>query len=179
MPYHLRSYPQTFLLFAFADSLKSAFTSKEKWKTKTDSKKSYLKYRRTAYYLRQKGYLKINCSPNGQNFLQITEKGQLELLLLKAQLQKSEIWDGKWRLVLFDIPEDSSNKRDELRRLLLKNNFVKLQASIYISPYSLNREAIIYLKNTGLINYIRIGRLEELDDDADLIKQFKLTKPNK
>ena len=49
-----------------------------------------------------------------------------------------------------------------------------MQASVYVSPYALNREAVEYLKETGLIEYIRIGRLEELDDDADLRKKFKI-----
>ena len=83
-------------------------------------------------------------------------------------------WDGKWRMVIFDIPEEASNERDQLRRLLLLNNFCKLQASVYISPHPINREAIDYLKETGLIKYIRFARIDELDDDKDLKKKFDL-----
>jgi hypothetical protein len=61
-----------------------------------------------------------------------------------------------------------------LRALLLKNNYYKLQDSVYINPYPLNREAIKYLKDTGLIEFIRIIRVDELDEDHDLKKRFGL-----
>jgi CRISPR-associated endonuclease Cas2 len=77
-------------------------------------------------------------------------------------------------MVIFDIPENASRERDQLRRLLLLNDFKKLQASVYISPYQINREAINYLKETGLIKYIRFARVDELDDDKDLKKKFNL-----
>ena len=75
---------------------------------------------------------------------------------------------------MFDIPEGSRDKRDKLRRLLQRSKFVKLQASVFISPFVLNREAISYLKRTGLIDYIRILRVDEIDDDKILRKHFSL-----
>ena len=75
---------------------------------------------------------------------------------------------------MFDIPKGTRGQRDKLRRLLKKADFFKLQASVYITPHPLNRDAVSYLKSTGLIGYIRMGRLEELDDDQDLKKHFKL-----
>jgi DNA-binding transcriptional regulator PaaX len=111
---------------------------------------------------------------NGERFVKITSKGQLELLVEKARAPLKGKWDGKWRLVLFDIPIAANKSRDKLRRLLKSNNFYKLQGSVFISPYPLNREAIIYLKATGLIEFIRILRVDEFDDDSKLKKHFKL-----
>jgi CRISPR-associated endonuclease Cas2 len=75
---------------------------------------------------------------------------------------------------MFDIPEDHRDKRDKLRRLLKRNNFIKLQASVFISPYALNKQAVEYLKETGLDEYIRILRVDAIDKDEDLKKKFKL-----
>ena len=175
MPYSLRSYSHTFLIFTFIDGIKSAFYSKNRWKA-SKRNGSYEQYRQTAYHLRRKGYLKIQTNPSGEKFLKLTKKGEIELLMTKTWLDKSRPWDGKWRMIIFDIPEGANEKRDKLRRLLRANDFIKLQASVYVSPYVLNRDAIVYLKKTGLIEYIRIGRLEELDDDADLARHFKLIK---
>jgi phenylacetic acid degradation operon negative regulatory protein len=104
----------------------------------------------------------------------LTDKGQLTALLQKAGIQKSPNWDGKWRVLVFDIPEGSRGKRDQFRALLKRHNFVKLQASVFISPYSLNQEAVQYLKQTGLIEFIRLMRVDEIDDDRELKKKFKL-----
>jgi len=113
-------------------------------------------------------------SKNGKKIIRLTSKGQLEILLQKAKLERPGVWDGHWRMVVFDIPEDNHKDRDRLRGLLKRNDFVMLQASVFISPYPLNREAIEYLKQTGLKDYIRIIRADELDDDSDLKKKFNL-----
>lgn len=113
-----------------------------------------------------------------ERFVQLTAKGKVEVLLIKARYAKAttEPWDGKWRMVIFDIPEATRDQRDILRVLLKQNGFFKLQASVFVHPHPLNREAIEYLKATGLIKYIRFARMEEIDDDADLRRAFKLHK---
>ena len=169
----LRIYPQSFLLFVFADALKSAFSLKNDWRPSKQFK-SYNNYRQTAYHLRRKGIVTISKNSLAERFLQLTKEGELELLLAKTWLKKPALWDGKWRIIIFDIPEEVNTVRDKLRRILLAKGCLKLQASVYISPYPLNRAAILYLKTSGLITFIRIGRLEELDDDSDLRKKFNL-----
>ncbi len=111
---------------------------------------------------------------NGNIVFALTEKGRLEALFEKAKIQKQEPWDGKWRLMIFDIPEKARHQRRLLRYLLRKNQFVKLQESVFISPYALNVEAIAYLKETGLNVYIRLLRVDQMDDDKDLCKKFGL-----
>lgn len=43
-------------------------------------------------------------------------------------------WDGRWRLVLFDVPESQYLLRDRLRRKLRSLAFGYLQRSVWISP---------------------------------------------
>ena len=123
--------------------------------------------------LQKRGLVKyINFKEN--RFIKLTKKGELEALLHKARLPQSGPWDGKWRLIIFDIPEEANVKRDQFRRILKANYFFKLQASVFISPHPLNREAITYLKQTGLIGYVRILRVDEIDEDVELKKHFNL-----
>jgi len=130
-------------------------------------------YTHAVWQMRKRGVVEVVNEKN-QRFLKITKKGQLQILLEKAKVKRQAKWDGKWRLLVFDIPEDFRDKRNHLRRLLRLNNFYKLQASVFINPYSLNREAIAYLKETGLIEFIRIMRVDEMDDDKKLRKLFHL-----
>ena len=53
-------------------------------------------------------------------------------------------------------PKERSKKRDQFRWLLKRHGFIKLQASVYISPYPISREAIEYLNKSVLMPYIRI-----------------------
>ena len=127
-----------------------------------------------AYYLAKKGLIKY-VDKNNQNFIKLTKKGQLEALLAKARMpEKPSKWDGKWRIIIFDIPEESTDKRDFFRALLKKNGFKLLQASVYVNPYPLNRDAIKYLQTSKLMDYIRILKVEEMDNDKDLRKKFGL-----
>ena len=136
--------------------------------------KNFSEFKNMVYHLKRRGLINI-VGESGERFIKLTKNGELEALLSKARIPKTvSKWDGKWRLIIFDIPESSNLKRDMFRSLLKKNNFIKLQQSVFISPHSLNREALAYLKESGLINYIRILKVEEMDNDADLRKRFKL-----
>ena len=134
------------------------------------------RYYDTVYKLRRRGVVEIS-RKNDRRFIKLTRKGELEILLEKSKVKKTQKWDGKWRLVIFDIPESSREKRDHLRYLLKQNKFCKLQASVFISPYPLNREALEYLQFSKLFDYIRILRVDEMDNDSDLRKKFKLANP--
>ena len=145
----------------------------EGWRRKQLSGASRKKCYDAILRLKQRGLVKV-VNNGDKKFLALTGKGELEKLFIKAKIVKVKEWDGKWRMVLFDIPEGASEKRDRLRWLLKRNGFVKLQASVYINPYPMNREAIAYLKETGLMPYVRIIRIDEVDNDADLRKKFNL-----
>jgi phenylacetic acid degradation operon negative regulatory protein len=154
-------------------ALKFIFTSPYQWRHRALYGRSYSSYKNTVYNLKKRGVVDI-ISKDGKRFLKLTKKGELEVLLAKARLPIGGNWDGKWRIIIFDIPEDAKLLRDQLRGLLKRNNFKKLQASVYINPYPLNREAVSYLKQTGLLEYIRIIKVEEMDEDRDLKKKFSL-----
>lgn len=130
-------------------------------------------YRNSILSLKKQGLIKVR-SNQGIKFLELTRKGELKVLLSLGDLDKPAVWDGKWRLMIFDIPEDAKIQRNKLRKLLKQHQFFKLQASVYISPYPLNRQALDYLKSSGLIEFIRILRVDDMDYDLDLKKKFKL-----
>ncbi len=134
---------------------------------------SHKRYYDTVYQLEKRGAVK-KIVIKGKPYLQLTKKGRLEALFEKADFGKKRAWDGKWRIIMFDIPESARAQRTILRRLLRKHDFFKLQASVFIHPYALNREAVAYLRESGLIEYIHIIRADKLDDDKTLKKYFKL-----
>ncbi len=165
------------LLFMFTavDLLPRPFESKTKYFNRTFRSQyvPYKTYLNALDYLERKGFIKI-FKDAGKQYVSLTKNGALETLFLKAEVKSTGQWDGKWRLVIFDIPEDCRDKRNQLRRLLKVNGFKKIQASVFINPFPFNREAISYLKKSGLFDYIRIMRVDEMDDDAGLKKAFNL-----
>ena len=56
------------------------------------------------------------------------------------QAQWSRQWDGRWRLVLFDVPVARDSHRRRLRRYLHDRGFGCLQGSVWVTPDPLEAE---------------------------------------
>lgn len=103
--------------------------------------------------LRQKGY--IETQKNGrQIFLRLTDKGQQEIILKK--LLEDENWDGKWRVVIFDIPEKHRKLRNTLRSQLKQWQFIPWQKSVWASKKNIDKELIKFLKNAQLSDWVKV-----------------------
>ena len=55
----------------------------------------------------------------------------IENIELKTPAQ----WDGKWRIVMFDVPEKFKRTRDALRTHLKNMGFYEFQKSVFVHPY--------------------------------------------
>lgn len=53
---------------------------------------------------------------------------------------KPHVWDGKWRILTYHIPEERRHIRDELRKELVWSGFGTLANSCWISPNNLEKE---------------------------------------
>ncbi|OGD29854.1 hypothetical protein A2833_01605 [Candidatus Azambacteria bacterium RIFCSPHIGHO2_01_FULL_44_55] len=55
-------------------------------------------------------------------------------------LEQPLVWDKKWRLVIFDIPEKRKIAREALRCKLKEMNFIKIQHSVWAVPFPCDKE---------------------------------------
>lgn len=63
-------------------------------------------------------------------------------------------WDGKWRLVVYNIPEPHRAFRDRLRSRLHNLGFASLSASLWISPYEFRSELKRFIRDKKLSKYL-------------------------
>src|SRR3989344_6062294 len=66
---------------------------------------------------------------NATGYLRITEKGKRELLkmdALHAAQKRPRRWDGRWRILIFDISEKKRSVRANIRTALTRVGFVRL-----------------------------------------------------
>lgn len=83
----------------------------------------------------------------GEIIFRLTEKGEKKVAkyrLEELSLQHNK-WDGKWRLVIYDIPKGKKHQADAFRRLLKKLQLLQLQKSVYLTPHACKNE-IEFLK---------------------------------
>ncbi len=109
-----------------------------------------------------------------QRALKLTETG-LEALFLKFPQMKFKdwVWDGQWRVVIYDIEEDIRRLRARLRYKLKSLNFHLIQRSVWFSPYPVEEELEAFLKKDNLWGKIMIFKttLKEADSKK-LIQSF-------
>lgn len=73
----------------------------------------------------------------------LTKKGRekvLEYQVDQMEIKKQKKWDGKWRFVMFDIPEKKRLARDVFRRKLKELGFEKIKNSVWANKYPCSKE---------------------------------------
>ena len=113
----------------------------------------------------------------GQNKITITKKGKarvLEYQLDEMMIRKPIKWDGKWRLVVFDIP-DWHRKASNTLRLKLRNlGFEQYQKSLFIHPYPCLDE-IDFIKEVFAVgSYVNLIVAVEIDNEECFKRKFGL-----
>lgn len=107
----------------------------------------------------------------------ITQKGEREFDRVLNNLRQTGKWDGRWRLVIFNVPEKRRDLRDRIRRALSRLGMGILQPSVWISPKDIKNEIEnirerLNLKNT--LKFFEVSRNSALDKTI-IAKSWKLS----
>ena len=133
--------------------------------------------REALFRLEKKGLVKCEKTRNGRA-ARLTRRGK-ELVhrmeLMEAlQIRHPKRWDGRWRIVIFEIWERRRKVRDKLRFLLGKVGFYKLQGSVWVYPYDCEEIAALMRADMHLGNGVLYLIAEGIENDAKLKRHFGL-----
>lgn len=107
----------------------------------------------------------------------INRKGGQVFLMYKLDEIKFKIpkkWDGKWRIIIFDIPEKMKEARNALRFHLKKLGFYHFQKSAFVLPYHCEDEIDFLIEFYNLRQHVRQIIAEHIDNELHLKKIFGL-----
>ena len=98
------------------------------------------------------------------------------LFAAEYQIPEPAFWDGKWRILMFDMRESRKKARNTLRTLIRNAGFVRLQDSVWVYPYPCD-EFIELVRahlssGTGELQYFAT---EALESDKALRLHFNLS----
>ena len=104
-----------------------------------------------------------------RKYYQLTNLG----LKVVKKIQKviEQPWDGKWRIVMFDIPEKRRTERNWLRFQLVAFDYKPLQKSVFIGQKPLDEDFYKELLNRDLNQWVRLITVGEIDDEQ-ILKNF-------
>ncbi|MEK7126251.1 MAG: CRISPR-associated endonuclease Cas2 [Patescibacteria group bacterium] len=114
---------------------------------------------------------------DGKKYLRITEAGRKALMFEQAKValkNQKKKWDGRWRMVVFDVPERRRHIRNRLRTVMCEIGFVRLQDSVWVYPYDCE-DFVALLKSE-----IKIGKdvlyaiADTIEHDKSIRLHFKL-----
>jgi len=169
------------LLLLTGAALSIAYTPRQYWRTVKIAGKEWKKInkeeiRKEIRQLYRSKLLKKTENKDGSITMILTDKGKLRALTYKFDEMKIEDkkWDGKWRVVGFDVPEKIRWGRDALRDKIKKLGFYEFQKSVFIYPYDCKNEIDFIIEFFGIRKYVRFGILEYIDNEKHFKKIFKL-----
>lgn len=109
-----------------------------------------------------------------QNKFLVTPRGALFFLRRKPIQQIKKRWDGKWRLISFDVPVRDDRKRALLREFLKEFGFLQLQKSVWVCPNYLTEQFWKLVTSYELDVYCKTMLVEIIEGDHELKKHFEL-----
>lgn len=147
------------------------FPNKVLWREIRGSGEYYRMRRRIfsqIYRLNKQGLIRTH--KKGRNVIvDTTVKGEDAVNWLKKIKSPGGKWNGKWYVVIFDIPENFKRARFNLRRKLYELGFGLLQKSVFISPYNLLKEIEEITEYNQIRRYLRFLSVDGIDQEKELV----------
>ena len=108
-----------------------------------------------------------------KQYIRLTKEGKQKLNNIALECESSLVsttWDGYWRIILLDIPEERKSEREALRYLLKKAGFACLKNSVWISMYPFEHLFTNIKKDLNLSSELIIIVTDKLDEETE--KEF-------
>jgi len=113
--------------------------------------------------LEQKGLVKKK-----EGDYKLTLQGFKVVKVFQKKEIKEQSWDGKWRLIMFDIPEKKREERIWLRFRLVVWDYKPIQKSVFIGKYPIEEDFYSEIIARGLNQFVRLITIGEIDDEEIL-----------
>lgn len=92
----------------------------------------------------------------------LTDLGKDKALWIRMKIL-NEPWDGKWRIVIWDVPEKRRVARDLLRYKLKILGFERLQKSVWISKKNCTKELRDFIQKVGIKDWVLVLESDNVD----------------
>jgi len=92
----------------------------------------------------------------------LTDNGRDKALWTRMKLI-DEKWDGKWRIVIWDVPEKRRVARDLLRYKLKWLGFKQLQKSVWITKKNCTQALRDFIKKMGIKDWVMVIESDNMD----------------
>lgn len=114
---------------------------------------------------------------NGEEVVTLTEAGKRKILkyaLDDLSIEKPKQWDGRWRLIIYDVESGKKRLRDVFREAVRSLGFLMLQESVWLYPYPCEKQVTFLKEYYGVGNEVLYLVATTLEDDDPYREFFAL-----
>jgi len=125
-------------------------------------------------YLKRQGYIE-SFVQNKEKYIELTSRGKNranDLLIDELKSHRPDKWDGKWRVLIFDIPESKKQNRDIFRNKIKSLGFIQIQKSVYVYPFECTQEISFLLESLLIQKYVTIMVSEIIQGEEKIVNEF-------
>lgn len=114
---------------------------------------------------------------DGKKFLRVTPKGRKALAFEQAKValkNQKKKWDGRWRMVVFDIPERRRRVRTRLCAIMREIGFVRMQDSVWVYPYDCEDFIALLKAELKIGKDVLYAIADTIENDNGLRREYNL-----
>ncbi|MGB3023993.1 MAG: hypothetical protein WBB39_04300 [Candidatus Saccharimonadales bacterium] len=126
---------------------------------------------RIIYYMKSRGYL----AGDYEHGLQLTAKSKCRLTKITYReriIVQPAMWDGIWRVIIYDIPKKKSAARHGLAATLRSAGCFLLQKSTWITPFDCRDTIASIAAEYNVDEFVSYMEVIRLDNDVVLRRRF-------
>jgi DNA-binding transcriptional regulator PaaX len=105
----------------------------------------------------------------------LTRKGEILAASMgegTTLIKQPKKWDGKWRVLIFDIPERRRRTRTQVRTTLMNLGFKRLQDSVWVYPYDCEELITLFKVDMKIGKDLLYMVVDKLELDGHLKTHF-------
>jgi len=129
---------------------------------------------RSVYYLKRKNFVAFPADKKQKPLLTKLGLKRMKQESFNSIAIKPMAWDGLWRLLTFDIPEEEGSKRYVFRKKLKELGFFHFQRSVFLIPYPCADEIGKAAQFLDIEPYVHLLTVMRFPKDTELLKKFNL-----
>lgn len=136
-----------------------------------EAKERERELRQMLVYMKSKGLIKGSYDYG----LEITDKARKRLAKLdidKLAIKAPKRWDGKWRIIFYDIPESQKAARNAFSFKLRQLGCQQLQRSVWVHPFACQEEVSAVAASLEIDKYITYLEVSKISGRSKLIERF-------
>jgi len=124
--------------------------------------KNKANFTKLIYYLKRNNYIKVK-SLEGKKAIILTREGLSKVLRASFVMEKKrKRKDGKWIMLIFDMPSKNKKARNLMRSILYNLGYKILQQSVWVTPYNVSEKTESLLQFYNLDKYVKIFLIEQI-----------------